>query len=98
MRSKAGSTPSDRSGSSENDFRPSAIGSSSSTTFGMRLSFHDTQFTGLDLPSNLEETRRAAKAALNLYRSVGLGRRLGAGPLAGEPVRPRAGRGRRRLL
>ncbi len=32
---------------------------------------HDTQFAGLDLKSNLEATRRAAKAALELYRAPG---------------------------
>ncbi len=60
--------------------------------------FHDTQFTGLDLPSNQEATRRAARAALALYAVVGLGRFLGAGTAAVELVRSRAGRDRRWLL
>ncbi len=35
--------------------------------------FHDTQFTGLDLPSNQEATRRAARTALDLFAAPGSG-------------------------
>ncbi|MFI5454652.1 MAG: protein kinase [Isosphaerales bacterium] len=42
---------------------------------------HDTQFTGLDLPSNQDATRRAARAALNLYAAPGSGDSWTLGPL-----------------
>jgi tetratricopeptide (TPR) repeat protein len=35
--------------------------------------FHDTQFTGLDLSTNKEATRRAARAALDLFAAPGSG-------------------------
>ena len=42
---------------------------------GLRIQalFHDTQFTGMDLPSNQEATRSAALAALGLYAISGSG-------------------------
>jgi eukaryotic-like serine/threonine-protein kinase len=42
---------------------------------------YDTQFAGLDLLSNLQETRRAAKAALYLYRAAGSAAAWSLGPL-----------------
>ena len=42
---------------------------------------HDTQFTGLDLRSNKEETRRAAWDALELYAVSGSGDSWAQGPL-----------------
>ena len=59
--------------------------------------FHDTQFTGLDLPSNLEATRRAAGPRWNCSPPR-LGRFLGAGDRC-RPACPTAnGRGCGRLL
>ena len=60
--------------------------------------FHDTQFTGLDLPSNVDATRSKARAGAGPVRRLWLGRFLGAGAVAGEPDRQGTGRGSRRLL
>jgi serine/threonine protein kinase/Tfp pilus assembly protein PilF len=43
--------------------------------------FHDTQFRGLDLPSNREATRRAAGTALGLYAAPGSGDSWAPAPL-----------------
>ncbi len=43
--------------------------------------FRETQFTGLDLPTNLEETRRAARAALAVFAAPASTRGWSLGPL-----------------
>ena len=49
--------------------------------------FHDTQFTGLDLPRNRDATPTRGRGRAGTLRGSGrLGRFLGAGPAAGEPV------------
>ena len=59
--------------------------------------FHETRFTGLDLPGNEAATRRSAVAALDVYAAPGSGD-PGRWNAADEPVRVRAGRDRRGLL
>ena len=71
-------------------------------TFAGTLSFHDTQFAGLDLPSNPEATRRAAEAALDLYAAPGSGDSWALGNLAARACpaasRPRSTEGCYELL
>ena len=63
----------------------------SSSGCGIEALFHDTQFTGLDLPSNQEATRGAAPAALGLYAASGSGDSWALAIAAVELVRAGAG-------
>src|SRR5262249_45427162 len=46
-----------------------------------KASFHATQFTGLDVPTNQEATRQAALAALRAFAGPGSGESWSLGPL-----------------
>ena len=60
--------------------------------------FHETQFTGLDLPSNRELTRKSARDRAGSVRRSGPGRHLGATTFATGAHAARTGRGGGGLL